>query len=70
MVNPYVAIAERMVLDDKIRQVGRFSLDTRVQFLTVKGLIDIAEDTLSAAGAKLFEANNARERFTNKKCVF
>jgi hypothetical protein len=44
--NPLVAIGERMVLDDKVQQVGGLLFDAGIKLLAVEGLIDRLKRTL------------------------
>jgi len=44
--DPFVAVAEGMILDDKIKKVGRLFFHTGIEFLAVEGLVEVAEDTL------------------------
>lgn len=45
---PLVAIAEGMVLDDKVQEVRSLFLHARIEFLTAEGLVDGTECALES----------------------
>ena len=44
--DPLVAIGERMVLDDKVQQVGGLLLDAGIKLFAVEGLVNCLQRTL------------------------
>ena len=45
---PLVAVAERVVLDNKVKKMGRLFLNAGIKVLAAKGLVDIAKNGLQA----------------------